>query len=61
MLNFVFYVFFISVGFNKIFLPKLSGKNMQDFNKFSLSFWVLNTGLLKFILIIENNLYLELG
>ena len=35
MLNFVFYMFFLFLSvFNKIFLPKLSGKNMQDFNKF---------------------------
>ena len=35
MLNFVFYVFFLVLSvFNKIFLPTLSGKNMQNFNKF---------------------------
>ena len=35
MLKPVLHVLFLILSvFNKIFLPKLSGKNMRDFNKF---------------------------
>mgnify|MGYP001187022932 FL=1 len=35
MLKSVLRIFFLILSvFNHIFLPKLSGKNMQDFNKF---------------------------
>ena len=35
MLKYVLRVFFLILSvFNQLFLPKLSGKKMQDFNKF---------------------------